>query len=187
MTYSPQQIARVVHEANRALQIEQADPTISVSPSWDDLNAETRASAVDGVRVVQGGASPRESHENWTRFKLEHGWTLGPVKDETKKEHPLLVSYDELPAAQQDKDALFGAVVRALTPPQPIIDITGHYVTDRHGNDAGVEVVEGDIIELSCSTYEAEDAGETTHLHFRPAKARELAAVLLAKADEAES
>jgi hypothetical protein len=116
MTYTPEQIARVVHEANRALQTVQADPTIPVSPSWDDLDAETRASAVDGVRGVASGGDARASHENWMRFKLAHGWTLGPVKDEAAKQHPLLVLYDDLPAAQQDKDHLFAAVVRALIP-----------------------------------------------------------------------
>lgn len=108
------QIAHVCHEANRALQIEQADPTIPVSPLWEDLDDETRASAVDGVAAVLAGASPRESHENWMRFKIAHGWTLGPVKDEAKKEHPLLVPYDELDPAQKVKDALFSAIVHTL-------------------------------------------------------------------------
>ncbi len=110
----PVQIARVVHEANRALQIEQADPTIPVSVSWDDLDEETRQSAINGVEAVIGGAGPEQSHENWTRFKLTHGWTLGPVKDEELKQHPLLVPYGALPASQRVKDSLFGAIVQVL-------------------------------------------------------------------------
>lgn len=108
-------IARVVHEANRALQIEQADPTIPVSPSWDDLDAETRASAVDGIEGVLAGNTPEQSHEQWMRFKVDHGWVLGPVKDEAKREHPLLVPYGELPDSQKVKDGLFVAIVRALS------------------------------------------------------------------------
>lgn len=111
---TPKAIARVVHEANRALQIEQADPTIPVSPSWDELDAETRESAVSGVLQVIDGATPLQSHESWCTFKLEHGWKLGPVKDEIKKEHPLLVSYDELPESQRLKDHLFVAIVRTF-------------------------------------------------------------------------
>lgn len=110
------QIARVVHEANRALQIEQADPTIPVSVGWDELDEETRRSAIEGVQGVLNGNTPEESHEGWCAFKLDHGWTLGPVKDETKKEHPLLVPYDELPESQRIKDELFVAIVKALTP-----------------------------------------------------------------------
>lgn len=114
------QIARVVHEANRALQIEQNDPTIPVSPSWDDLDDETRRSAIEGVTNILTGkvSSPEESHVEWMRFKQENGWTLGPVKDEGKKEHPLLVPYRELPVDQKLKDALFFAIVNALRPGQ---------------------------------------------------------------------
>lgn len=109
-----EQIARVAHEANRALQIEQADPTIAVGPSWPLLDDETRASTIEGVEGVLDGNTPEQSHDQWVRFKIDNGWTLGPVKDLGKKEHPLLVPYDELPHSQQDKDHLFVAVVEAL-------------------------------------------------------------------------
>lgn len=115
MTLTPDQIAHVVHDANRALQIEQADPTIPVSARWEDLDAETKASAVDGVVAVHDGSSPEQMHDNWTRFKVAHGWTLGPVKDEATKRHPLLIPYADLPESQQVKDHLFVAIVRALT------------------------------------------------------------------------
>lgn len=111
----PREIAQVCHEANRALQQIQNDPTIPVSPSWWDLDEETMFSAVDGVEnIIDTNATPEQSHENWCRFKRQHGWALGPVKDEAKKEHPLLVPYAELPESQQIKDALFHAIVNAL-------------------------------------------------------------------------
>lgn len=108
-------IAHVCHDANRALQIEQADPTIPISGTWEHLDAETRQSAIDGVEFALKGATPEESHENWCRFKREHGWTIGPVKDEAKKEHPLLVPYEQLPESQKIKDSLFTSIVRALS------------------------------------------------------------------------
>lgn len=115
MSTSPWSIARVVHEANRALQREQADPTIPVSPSWDDLDEETRYSALVGVEGVQRGNTPEDSHEEWCRFKLGHGWSWGPVKDEETKQHPLLVPYSELPPSQRVKDLLFVSIVLALS------------------------------------------------------------------------
>lgn len=109
-----EQIARVVHEANRAVQVEQADPTIPVGPAWDDLDDETRRSAIEGVQGVLNGNTPEESHQSWCEFKIAHGWVLGPVKSDDLKEHPLLVPYDELPESQRLKDHLFVAIVTAL-------------------------------------------------------------------------
>lgn len=110
-----QQIARVVHEANRAVQVEQADSTIPVSSSWDETDVETQHSAIDGVDGVLAGNTPEQSHENWMKFKIDHGWALGPIKNENTKQHPLLVPYAELPAHQKVKDALFVAIVKALS------------------------------------------------------------------------
>lgn len=107
-------IARVCHEANRALQVEQNDPTIPVSPSWDDEDVDIRASAVYGVQGIIDGNTPEQSHESWMQFKLDDGWQLGPVKDVERKEHPLLVPYSELPESQKLKDDLFSAIVTAL-------------------------------------------------------------------------
>lgn len=117
MTYTATQIAHVCHEANRALQKEQNDPTIPVSVKWSKLDEETRQSAIQGVQNILSGkvTTPEQSHVEWCNFKTEHGWKLGPVKDEAKKEHPLLVLYAELPESQRIKDALFFSIVRALS------------------------------------------------------------------------
>lgn len=110
-----EQIARVVHEANTALQVEQNDPTIPVSPHWDELDTETWVSAVEGVQGVMDGNTPEQSHAGWCEFKVAHGWVLGPRKDMARKEHPLLVPYDELPDSQKVKDSLFVAIVNVLS------------------------------------------------------------------------
>jgi hypothetical protein len=116
MTMTVEGIAQVCHAANRALQQLQGDPTIPVSPKWDKLDDETKASAVEGVRNIITGKvqTPEQSHVEWCNFKRAHGWVLGPVKDEAKKEHPLLIPYEQLPEDQRVKDSLFFAVVRAL-------------------------------------------------------------------------
>ena len=107
-------IARVVHEANRALQIEQADHTIPISSAWDDLDSEARQSTEEGVQGVIAGNSPEKSHADWCLFKLKHGWTYGPVKDTVAKTHPCLIPYADLPANQRVKDELFVAIVQAI-------------------------------------------------------------------------
>lgn len=118
MTMTAEQIAQVCHGANRSLQKIQNDPGIPVAPEWDDLDAESQESIIQGVEGVRRGNSPRESHADWVQFKLDHGWKLGPVKDEKKREHPLLVDYDDLPESQKLKDALFIAIVVALSQQQ---------------------------------------------------------------------
>jgi hypothetical protein len=112
--YLPEQIAEVCHEANRHLQIIQADESVPVAPVWQFCTPEMQQSAVEGVRGVLNGDTAEQSHDGWCRFKREHGWIWGPVKDETAKTHPCLIPYVDLPEGQRLKDRLFGAIVRAL-------------------------------------------------------------------------
>ena len=59
-------------------------------------------------------AAASAQHEAWLSDKVREGWKLGPVKDATKKEHPCMVPYKDLPLEQRIKDHLFKAVVRAF-------------------------------------------------------------------------
>lgn len=113
---TPEQIlhaAIVAHETNRAFCRTLGDfsqPDWGVAPEWQ------RTSALNGVQAIADNpaTTPEQSHEGWSREKIENGWTYGPVKDADAKTHPCLVPYSELPEAQQRKDALFGAVVRVM-------------------------------------------------------------------------
>jgi len=107
-------IARVCHEANRAYCLALGDP--SQAP-WADAPDWQKASARHGVEAhlaLAEGLDPRASHEGWLREKQAAGWVYGPTKDAEAKTHPCCVPYDDLPEAQQRKDRLFGAIVRAL-------------------------------------------------------------------------
>lgn len=108
------QIARVVHEANRAYCTAIGD---SSQESWERAAEWQRTSAVDGVRSMLNGqaTSPEEQHQAWCDTKLRDGWQFGPRKDAEAKTHPCLVPYNELPPEQRMKDHLFRAVVQALT------------------------------------------------------------------------
>ena len=110
-----QEVARVCHEVNRSLQIFQNDYRIPISNDWDNTDAETQASALQGVLAVLEGQGPAELHQSWLNFKISHGWTLGPTKDEDLKEHPSLVPYEDLPESQRLKDHVFYAIVHAMT------------------------------------------------------------------------
>jgi RyR domain len=109
-------IARVVHAANRELQIVQGDQW--PSPPWDDAPDYQCREAVDGVQVVLDtpGLTPGEHHQAWVGRMSAGGWRYGEVKDEAAKTHPCMVPFGELPAEQQLKDRLFIAIVRALSP-----------------------------------------------------------------------
>lgn len=108
------QLAKVVHEANRAYCQALGDES---QVSWDDAPEWQRASAVNGVEGILTGkiTRPEESHESWLAEKERTGWKYGPVKNAETKEHPCFVPYAELPANQQTKDAIFFAVVRACS------------------------------------------------------------------------
>lgn len=113
MRYTAEQIATVCHEANRALQHAHGDP--APSPPWDDAPDWQQQAAMEGVTFALDGATPEQLHETWCNAKRRDGWTYGPVKDADARTHPCLVPYADLPADQRDKDAVFGAIVAALT------------------------------------------------------------------------
>ncbi len=112
-------IARVAHEANRAYCAAIGDMS---QPSWADAPQWQKDSALNGVRFLRENptAGPSASHKSWFLEKLKDGWVYGPVKDPAKKEHPCMVSYDELPVAQRAKDYIFHAIVRQLTYIAPV-------------------------------------------------------------------
>lgn len=113
-TYTAAQIdgvARICHEANRAYCLMTGDPGL---PAWDALEESYRESSRVGVRSALAGATLEKSHASWTRERLNAGWKYGPVLDREAKIHPCLVPYDQLPEAQQRKDALFVGIVQAV-------------------------------------------------------------------------
>lgn len=117
--FTPEQIAEVVHEANRAYQRLIGD---TVSPPWPEAPAQQKESIIAGVtkmgeRFARSGDfnfEPEGLHNSWLDMKLLAGWTYGPTKDETKKTHPCCRSYDALPLEQKGKDYVFFGVVSGM-------------------------------------------------------------------------
>lgn len=104
-------IARICHEANRALQI-----VLGEEPSqhWNDVDDDMRSSTINGVMAALDGATPESLHESWLATRTEQGWVYGETKDPVARTHPCMVPYVELPLEQQLKDHLFGAIVGAI-------------------------------------------------------------------------
>jgi hypothetical protein len=46
----------------------------------------------------------RNTHENWARQRMADGWRYGPRRDDTRKEHPSLVPYEELSESEKEYD-----------------------------------------------------------------------------------
>lgn len=44
------------------------------------------------------------AHDIWASERLRDGWTFGPDRDDTKRQHPCLVSYAQLPERERDYD-----------------------------------------------------------------------------------
>lgn len=107
-------IAKVCHDANKAYCESIGDHS---QLSWEQAANWQRESAVKGVEYrLENPDAPRSSqHEAWYSDKASAGWKYGPVKDAEEKTHPCMVPYDELPEEQKKKDALFQAIVDALS------------------------------------------------------------------------
>lgn len=73
---------------------------------------------MDGVRFRMNNptAAGSASHDRWMQQKIEDGWKHGEIKDPSKKEHPCMVPFEQLPLAQQRKDHLFISIIDALRP-----------------------------------------------------------------------
>lgn len=46
----------------------------------------------------------RSNHDTWSLHRIAEGWTYGPTRDDSKKENPCLVPYDELPEIEKNYD-----------------------------------------------------------------------------------
>ncbi len=116
---TPEQIARVAHEVNRAYCLSLGDAS---QPVWEEAPQWQRDSALLGVQLhtENPNAGPEASHQSWMAQKVADGWQYGPEKRPEVKQHPCMVPFGELPREQQAKDFIFRAVVHALVhAPEP--------------------------------------------------------------------
>lgn len=103
-------IARICHEANRAICEANQDHT---QMTWDNAEQWQRDSAIAGVKGFDPDGTSSSQHDLWCKHKVDDGWKYGEVKDSGLKTHPCLVPYDELPFADKVKDYVFRGIVSA--------------------------------------------------------------------------
>lgn len=80
-------------------------------PERDERFREQFIRYVDGLCHADEFPTPEEAHDSWWRAYEEMGWTYGEVRDSDKKTHPDMVPFSELEQREQDKDAVFLALV----------------------------------------------------------------------------
>lgn len=104
-----------VYEAAR-LQAIAVDAPV-VPELWPDRDAAFREQFVAYVAgLCEKGdgefPTPEQAHDSWWRAYEDMGWTYGPERDVDAKTHPDMVPFADLEQREQDKDAVFLALVR---------------------------------------------------------------------------
>lgn len=108
-----EKIAKVCHQANKAFC--EANDDFS-QKDWEQAETWQKDSAMLGVnfRIGNSDAGHDAQHNSWMKQKVDDGWIHGETKDPVAKTHPCIVPFDQLPKHQQQKDALFCAIVDAI-------------------------------------------------------------------------
>jgi hypothetical protein len=96
-----------VYEGAR-LQAEAVDAPIVPEP-WPDRDEAFRAQF--RAKISELCDAHEEAHNDWWRAYEVMGWTYGPERDVTAKTHPDMVPFADLEQREQDKDAVFLALV----------------------------------------------------------------------------
>ena len=71
------------------------------------ITPEVCASAYDAYRKMlpeREAYFRKIEHLRWSRFHVLHNWRYAPQRNNSRREHPLLLPFDALPPAEQVKD-----------------------------------------------------------------------------------
>jgi len=92
---TPQQLARLCHEADRVLCSMQGDARVS---PWETLDEKTQDEVVAAVREVleHPELTDEARHARWLRQRREAGWIYGPVRSIPGRTDPALLEYGAL-------------------------------------------------------------------------------------------
>ena len=108
-----EEIARITHEAHRALQVWLED--VCPSQPWDTLDPDHQETVINRVRLIQRGFPYDYVHQIWVDKMSSQGWTHGDAKDPYGKRHPCMLPFSELSFWDQQKVVLAFHVVQGVT------------------------------------------------------------------------
>lgn len=120
-----------VYESARLQAIAVAAPVIPEPwPERDQAFRDQFVAYVQNLCQADEFPSPEEAHNSWWRAYEDMGWVYGPVRDTEAKTHPDMVPFSKLEQREQDKDAVFLALVQIASdwikePSQEAIDEWG--------------------------------------------------------------
>jgi RyR domain len=101
-----------VYEAARLQAIAVDAPVVpELWPERDAAFCDQFVAYVEKLCNADELPTPEAAHDSWWRAYEEMGWMYGPVRDVEKKTHPDMVPFGELEQREQDKDAVFLALV----------------------------------------------------------------------------
>ncbi|MEM7327711.1 MAG: RyR domain-containing protein [Pseudomonadota bacterium] len=113
MEHALEPVARVIHAAIRAWSVAHGQASL---PDWNEAPQWMKDSTYTSIKFVLDNptADAGAQHVQWMDQRRAQGWTYGPVRDDDRKTHPMLVPFSELPIMEQKKDDLVSAIVKAL-------------------------------------------------------------------------
>jgi len=107
-----EEVASIIYEAAR---LEAIWSKRSIVPEkWEDRDGKFKRQMIEVINnylSMDQLPTPEEAHDSWMKSYLAMGWKYGKKRDVTKKTHPDLVPFKDLPKDEQDKDAIFLALV----------------------------------------------------------------------------
>lgn len=66
---------------------------------------DTSAVELDDSLLAISEIIAKNVHENWSKKRMDEGWTYGEVRDDKQKHHPCLVPYEELSDIEKAYDS----------------------------------------------------------------------------------
>lgn len=107
MSKNMREIAKWIYEATR-LEAKWSKRKI-VPEIWENRDEAFQGQFIKVIKKYfeEELPTPKEAHDSWMKAYEKMGWKYGFVRDIKKKTHPDMVSFEDLPKDERDKDAIF--------------------------------------------------------------------------------